>query len=410
MIATVARLRPGVPSTLNAFCTTDYPKGSSPRLQGFPNYQKNMLRASFYEGTLASFRKLNTTTSTQSAFPWTSKNYSSSYFNYYFDEREQHNYQLYSKVPKDDFTIISTYFSTIDDKCSRLFVVDNGVLHYSLITTYVVQDPAIIVFDLPSNACTNRNYPVLRRIVIPTHLYKIAAGWVYITLDYQPKGSCDDLFLYIANLFDYSLIVYDYKRGEFSPIVFADPSMEPVIAESDYNFSPELSWKYFLGIVNVVLGRQDKDGYRNAYYGPGSSFAEYSVSTKILKNFKKPYNPNDFHLLGYRGCNSQTYTQVIDRSLDVIYFTRINSYKGVSCWNMKEPINPDNIGVVFESEELHYISSMFLDQDGYLWFHTSHLPYMFLTVAPLNISDVNSKTFRVKSSEAIKGTICDKRT
>ncbi|GAB0094204.1 hypothetical protein DMENIID0001_094590 [Sergentomyia squamirostris] len=398
MIVTVARIRPGVPSTLNAFCTTDYPKRSSPRLWGFPNYQKNMLRASFYKETLDSSR-IDITTS-QSSLPSTSNDSSSGYSNFFFDERER-------KVdPKDDFTIISIYHVTIDDRCSRLFVVDTGVLHYSLTTTYVVQDPAIIVFDLPSNACTNRNYRVLRRIVIPSHLYKTAAGWVYITLDYQPKGSCNDLFLYITNLFDSSLIVYDYKRGEFSPIVFADPSMKPIMAESLLDFSEEYKWQIPIGIINVVLGWLDRSGNRNAYYAPGASFGEYAVSTKVLKDFTKPYDSKTFRFLGYRGCNSQTYTQAIDRSKGVIYFLEYNS-KSIKCWNICRRLTPDNIGVIFDSKELDFLSSIFLDEDGYLWFHSSHLPFMFLSSDPLNISDVNSKTFRVKSSEVIQDTICD---
>uniref|UniRef100_A0A1B0DIC1 Uncharacterized protein n=1 Tax=Phlebotomus papatasi TaxID=29031 RepID=A0A1B0DIC1_PHLPP len=48
MIAAVGRIRPGVPSTLNAFCVADYDKGTSPYLWGFPDYEKNTLKAEFY--------------------------------------------------------------------------------------------------------------------------------------------------------------------------------------------------------------------------------------------------------------------------------------------------------------------------------------------------------------------------
>ncbi|GAB0094202.1 Six-bladed beta-propeller, TolB-like [Sergentomyia squamirostris] len=398
MIATVSRLRSGVPSTLNAFCTTDYPKGSSPKLWGFPSYERNMIKESFYENTLDGSRSLDTAP----------RNYSAAYYDFFFKD-ESDVRKLPSRKPyhpKEDYTIISTYHPAIDDRCSRLFILDTGLLHYSATVSYVVQDPAIIVFELPSNACKNRKFPVVRRVEIPSHLYTTAVGLLYITLDFQHKGTCNDLFLYITNLFDYTVIVYDYKLGKFSPKVFAAPTMKPILAESTFYFK-DYQLQIPAGITDVVLGWLDKEGNRNAYFAPLSSIGEYSVSTKTFKDFKEPYNPKDFRIIGYRGCNSQTYIQVIDRSIGVIYFGEVNS-KRVRCWNICKRLTSDNLGVVFESEKLHFISSMILDADGYLWFITDQLPVIFLTTDLLNVTEVNSRTFRVKSSEAVRGTVCDK--
>uniref|UniRef100_A0A1B0DQX9 Uncharacterized protein n=1 Tax=Phlebotomus papatasi TaxID=29031 RepID=A0A1B0DQX9_PHLPP len=106
MITTVGRLRPGVPSTLNAFCVAEYNQGTSPHLWGFPDYEKNTLKEEFYAGGDQS-RKFNK-----------QDKYSTNYHNYY----QNNNY--------NDFSIISVYHPIADDRCNRLFAVDTGLLRY----------------------------------------------------------------------------------------------------------------------------------------------------------------------------------------------------------------------------------------------------------------------------------------
>uniref|UniRef100_A0A1B0D644 Uncharacterized protein n=1 Tax=Phlebotomus papatasi TaxID=29031 RepID=A0A1B0D644_PHLPP len=50
MLITVSRLRPGIPSSLAAFCVSDYELGSSPKIWGFPNYEINALKESDFDG------------------------------------------------------------------------------------------------------------------------------------------------------------------------------------------------------------------------------------------------------------------------------------------------------------------------------------------------------------------------
>ncbi|XP_059611836.1 L-dopachrome tautomerase yellow-f-like [Phlebotomus argentipes] len=381
MIATVGRLRPGVPSNLNAFCTSDYDEGTSPHLWGFPNYARNTLKASFYNQG----RRLNSLR----------KNYYPSYFN--------HIYADY--IREHDYTIVSVYYPHIDERCNRLFVLDTGYLHYSPTQNYDVQNPALLVYDLPLNGCRSRNFPLIRRVEIPNHLWTFKMGLDFISFDYQPKGSCEDLIVYISNVLDNSLVVYDYKRGDFW--TFADESMKPILSESILFFK---TFTYFipLGITNVVLGYPDKNGDRNLYYSPGSSVTEYIVSTKLLKDKKASYkyNREDFTLIGYRGCGSEAYRQVFDPETGVIFFGESNSHR-ISCWNTRLPFNPDTIGVVFESDLLLFPSELFLDSEGFLWFLTNQLPLMFNSADILDTTEINSRLFRVKASEAVKGTICD---
>ncbi|XP_055699437.1 L-dopachrome tautomerase yellow-f2-like [Phlebotomus papatasi] len=229
----------------------------------------------------------------------------------------------------------------------------------------------------------------------------------FCVADYDPgTSSCDDVFLYITNIFDSNIIVYDYKKGDFWS--FSDPSMKPIVAESALTFKG-VTYGVPVGVVNVALGWPDKHGYRNAYYAPGSSLAEYIVSTKVLQDSKRAsykYNPNDFTLIGYRGCNSTNLKQIFDLSTGVIFFGEIDSER-VRCWNTQLPLNPDTIGVIYESDESVFIPTLSLDSKGYLWFLTNQMPITFNSDGVLDISEVNSRVYRVKASEAIKGTVCD---
>lgn len=400
MLTSVGRLRPGVPSTLNAFCVAHYEKGNSPHLWGFPNYEKNTLNASFYGEFSFDIRKL----------PTEDRKYSAGYYNHFFVGLNQtdpkgKNYKDIRKL--EEFSIINTYRPIIDNHCNRLFIIDTGVLRYGPSLIYDVQDPAIVVFDLPSNGCDRREFPLIRRVEIPKYLWNDPSGFSFITLDYSKRGSCEDLHLYIANLFDHSLTVYDYKRGSFWS--FKDLSMRPILAESSLIFHPKIQYEVQLGITDVVLGWPDKADNRNAYYSPGSSTSEYVVSTKLLKNPRRAYrnNSDEFNLIGFRGCDTQNFHQTIDPSTGVIFFGQMQSKK-ILCWNTQRHFNPDTIGVIYESDALQFVSEINVDAEGYLWFHSSHLPLIYITDdKQLNINDINSRTFRVKASEAIEGTVCD---
>uniref|UniRef100_A0A1B0DQX8 Uncharacterized protein n=1 Tax=Phlebotomus papatasi TaxID=29031 RepID=A0A1B0DQX8_PHLPP len=384
MVTSVARLRPGVPSAINAFCVADYDQGTSPYLWGFPDYEKNTLKEEFYAGGDQS-RKLNK-----------QDKYSENYYNDYQDKYY------------NDFSIISSYHPIVDDRCNRLFALDTGALYYGPNgPIYYVQNPSLIVFELPPHGCDTRYFPLSRRVEFPNHLWEDPIGFLYIALDYQPKGSCDDLFLYITNVFDARVIVYDYKRGDFW--YFADPSFRPYMAEAYMVFNKNFEYYFPIAVTNLALGWQDKDGDRNAYYGPEASFAEYVVSTKLLKNSKKApykYKPGEFELIGYRGCRSQTCRQFFDLSSGVLFFAEIQSNR-VRCWNTQLPLNPDTIGVVMESDVLQYVSEIFVDPEGFLWFHSCQLPLLFHSEIPLDITKKTSRSFRVRATDAIKGTVCD---
>ncbi|GAB0093503.1 hypothetical protein DMENIID0001_086520 [Sergentomyia squamirostris] len=401
MIVAMGRLRSGIPATLAAFCTSDYPMGSTPAIWGFPDYQKNTLKASFYEQSQNYYRNLETTNPVK---------YSPGYYQYFFgniQEEEQDDTRKLSHIqrPLEDFNIISVYYPNVDDQCNRLYIIDTGFLYYGPSYQYSVQNPAIIVFDLQPNCCQTRNFPLIRRVEIPNNLWKNPVGFQYITPDYQGKD-CDDVYLYITNCYDNNIIVYDYKREKFWS--FTDPSMNPVIAESRMVYKNDIYYDLPIGIINVALGWPDKHGNKIAYYAPGASFGEYAVSTKVLKDSRRSYKKNygDFFMLGYRGCNTQGFKQTFDPNTGVIFFAQMQSKK-ILCWNVRNPLNADTVGVVYESENLLFVTDIFIDSDNYLWFHSNAVPIYYLSDKPLDLTEINARSFRVNAFDSIRGTVCD---
>ncbi|GAB0094210.1 hypothetical protein DMENIID0001_094660 [Sergentomyia squamirostris] len=398
MLATVGRFFPGVPSSLNAFCGKDVPAGTSAKLWGFPDYRKNAPKATYF-----SVPPHDDSWSVNN----TQKRYAVGHLSHYYTH--QYNTGLRNSFynPLEDINIVSVYRTTLDDRCNRVFAVDSGVLHYSFHEIYDVQKPSLLVFDIPDNGCITKKFPVLRKVEIPDHLWKNPVGFVYVTVDYQPKTSCDDVIVYITNILDNSVVAYDYQTGDFWNI--KHHTMNPVFHESTMDFDGQHTYDFPYGISNVVLGFPDVYGNRVAFFSPVSSSAEYAVSTRVFKNAKDPsykFTPKDFTFVGHRGCGTQAFRQVLDLTTGVMFFGDMQ-LKKIRCWNTQQALSPDTVGVVYESELIQSISDMNLDSNGDLWFHTSHLPLDYLIRRPLNTTIVNSRSFKINAAEVIRGTVCD---
>ncbi|XP_055680095.1 L-dopachrome tautomerase yellow-f2-like [Lutzomyia longipalpis] len=414
MFAVLARIRPGVPATIAAFCLSEHKIGSSPKLWAFPNFVIQTLRTSdFYGQSFRSnarrFTKKPIYNQGINFYDWNSQyggNYPSHHYLYqkpiYSDPST-----LYSQATARDFRIISTYQVVVDEKCNRAFFLDTGMVLYANVSS-IIQNPALVVYDLPVDGCETRNFRLIRRIEFPDKLAKMGPfSYYYMTLDFQ-SNQCDDLFIYIGNFFEYFLVVLDYKKNEFW--YFNDnPTFRAVTAESHFIYDKTLNFVMESGIYSVFLDYPDKSGDRTAYYVDGGSTVQYAVSTKVLKNKKKSpqnYNKNDFKLIGHRGCNTQTAATVVDYTYGVVFYAELQS-KRITCWNMRKPLNPDNIGVVFESEKLSFPFSIIIDSSGYLWFNSGNLVYLYFTTKGIDINKTNMYYFRIKVSDAIRGTVCE---
>ncbi|XP_055680100.1 L-dopachrome tautomerase yellow-f2-like [Lutzomyia longipalpis] len=399
MILVLLRVRPGVPTSLAAFCVNENPPGSSPKVWGFPSYQINALEAGDF---------VRATEEELGGNVW---NKPGSSYNY-FSNSQLPSYgeplSLTIQPPKAVQRIVSVFQITIDERCNRVFFMDNGQVQFYRNATYAVQKSALWVMELPSNGCETRSFPIIRRSELPVRIAeKGSYGFTHIALDYKNVISCESLHLYIANtLFNY-LLVYDYQNDDFW--AFDHPTFHPVVAESSFIYDGFLDYSMKMGLFSISLGYQDENGDRTAYYTPIAGTAQYSVSTKVLKDKRKTsliYNPDDFKITGYLGCKHQPLKTAIDYTYRVIFYADAQTNQ-IRCWNYNTPLNPDNIGVIFEPTKFIFSTQIFIDSRGYLWLLSSPLPVTYSSDFPLNLHEVNSIIYRVKVSDAVRGTICD---
>ncbi|XP_055680106.1 L-dopachrome tautomerase yellow-f-like [Lutzomyia longipalpis] len=397
VLVTILRVRPGVPITVGAFCAKNYEFGSSPKIWGFPNYGLNTLQDSdFVKGPLEKYKGDNIPNPIRQ------------------DHNQVHHIPTYYKptiFPNSEQSnldrIISVVYITIDDKCNRVFFMDNGQFNYFRNTTYFVRKPTLVAIDLPMNGCETKDFLTIRRSEFSNRIAAYGSdGFVSPVIDYYPSGKCDEPFVYIPNAFFSNLFVYDYKKDDFW--VFEHKTFLPVISESYFIFDKTIKYQAEFGIYALALGFADKYGNRDVYYAPMASTAQYSVSTKILKDRRKfpmNFHYDDFHIMGYKGDHHQVVSMAVDYKYGILFFGEVQSQQ-IRCWNMNKPLNPDNIGVIFESEKLLVGFEVMIDSEGYLWCTTNQIAVNYLTETYLDHGKVNTQVFRLKISDAIQGTVC----
>ncbi|XP_055680108.1 L-dopachrome tautomerase yellow-f2-like [Lutzomyia longipalpis] len=396
MLVVIVRARPGVPVALGAFCAKEYESGSSPKIWGFPNYEVNTLPdKSFSAAPLEDDKKGELLTFGEQGLPY------------------GHNLPIYYEPSpaigsQELDKLVTLYYVTIDDKCNRVFFVDIGVVNYYRNTTYYVQNPALVAIDLPTNGCDSRDFPTNRRAEFPPN---IAArgndGYGSVVLDYQASGECDDLFLYIPNAFYDFLLVYDYKNDKFWNV--NHETFHPVLPESFFIFDKTFPFQAPFGIYPITLGQSDENGDRKFYYAPMASLNLFSVPTNILKDSTKSpdkYGEDDFKLVGQKESHHQSTSVVIDHNTGVMFFGGTESNQ-ILCWNTKKPFKPENIEVIYESENLLVAYDVKIDAENNLWFISNHIPVIFFSDNALDLNEINTRVFRVKVADAIKGTVCE---
>ncbi|XP_059622530.1 L-dopachrome tautomerase yellow-f2-like [Phlebotomus argentipes] len=379
MFVAISRLREGVPSTLNAFCADDYAPGSSPVLWAFPDYKTNTLHPEDFSQGARSVKE-------PPEEP--------------VDEfRHKRPLGSYSQ---SNYRIISVYHPIVDNECDRLFILDTGIMRNTDDTTYFVQRPALLVYDLSRYVCSSGNVQLIKRVELPESVWKNSLGFDYPTADYQYKGTCDDLFVYMNNIFDNSIVVLDYAKNDFW--MFANhSSFVPVPSESQVLDNYQLNY----GTMNVEVGWPDKKGNKIAYYAPGASTAEYATTTKVLKNRRMTHTYGaEFRIVGYEGCKGSIHRQFFDKNCGVMFFAHMASGQ-VTCWNVGKPFNPNNLGVILQTDPQEVFSEVYVDSEGYLWMHSCHIHQLLGSTEPLDLTQVNSRIRKFRVLDAIQGTVCD---
>lgn len=259
-----------------------------------------------------------------------------------------------SPIYCDSMERLISVYEPVMDKCGRLWIIDTGVLEYSS-GDVVLKRPQLWTFDVKQGPWNSK---LIRRFDFAKDVLKDGTGLTGLTVDIL-NGNCEDTFVYIPNHVDNRIVVYDFFKDDawyFEHYSFAGDS-----AESDFIHSGFAS-KFIGGISTIALGpkeRRSRGYYRTLYYTAASSTGEYSMSTRELRSKKNSPNVRNVKLVGYRGKDSQSMSQVFDEENNVLFFAESQTGR-IRCWNINNPLRPGNIGTVFKSPNFIYGSKIFV--------------------------------------------------
>ncbi|GAB0095599.1 hypothetical protein DMENIID0001_109960 [Sergentomyia squamirostris] len=306
--------------------------------------------------------------------------------------------------PTTEERIVSVWHPVIDNVCDRVWILDTGSLNYPEGDIYV-NPTTIWVIDIPLNKkCGVGPYKVRKRYEVPRTVVSVSVGITYVILDYKKDGTCDDVFAYFANTIAFNINVYDFKNDRSWS--FRDHfTFLPVVKTSSYELEGE-RFTEELGVFSLALGWRDAKGYRIAYYTSPTSTQRFAVSTEVLQQENLAptnYNPDDFRIVGNRGCDAQAVVHEFDPRTGVIFYGDRNDHS-VRCWNVRTPATPDYVDVVYHSLDIALVHEIFIDSQRYLWFLSNRDPFFFKYGN--NIDEINVRLFRVHVDEAIAGTLC----
>lgn len=163
------------------------------------------------------------------------------------------------------------------------------------------------------------------------------------------------------------------------------------------------------GIFGMALGHlQDDFQTRDIYFHTLIGSKEFSVSNRILQNesYSSSTDPvyEEFKIIGDRGPNGHSTTEVFDPNTNVIYFTQV-SKDGIGCWNINTPLH-QNTSPLIDSDPIKMVMpvDIKLDDDGFIWLISNRMPQFILK--KLNYEDFNYRVLSGKASDLIQDTVC----
>ncbi|GAB0095038.1 hypothetical protein DMENIID0001_103670 [Sergentomyia squamirostris] len=305
-------------------------------------------------------------------------------------------HKLGSSPPLSPFTgrptkqLVNVFTTVIDDcKEPRLWMMDVDQVEYEDHEgKYENRSVNIVAFALEEP-----DYPEIVRFEVPNDLVVEPLSFGGFTVDVlNPDSGCDQTYLYITNIDESSMYVFDYKKKEIRK--FSHESFKP--DGSSYH------QRHKFGLFAVALGHRDENGNRPAYYIPGRSTKLWMINTKILKDANFEFNPS---LIGDRGPNTEAETMAFDPDTKVLFFGESNSGR-ISCWNTKKPFNVENTDVVNKNENMIFITALFVDVKGDLWF-MAYTDNPLIDAAKIPSEDPQFRIMKMNSKSAIKGTKCE---
>ncbi|CAH2037585.1 unnamed protein product, partial [Iphiclides podalirius] len=291
---------------------------------------------------------------------------------------------------------LTSVFRVNADHCGRLWVLDSGQIN-AQDNPEQVCPPSVVVFDLRTDTMIAR-YPIPDEYVLQDSLFS------NIIVDSRFKD-CSDLHLYIADTWRFGLLVFresDQRFWRFSHHLFyPDP------LASNYTLHG-MNFQWADGIFGLALTPVDYHRERILYFHSMSSYREFYVSTKVLR---EPSRVNDsateFNLVGEsRGLFGQSSASAIDRR--GVMFYGLVTRDSIGCWDTRKPYSRGTTGIVaMNTETIVFPNDIKIDQEERqsVWVISNRLP-MF-QAGTLSEEDYNFRIMYVDTMAAVQNTVCD---
>ncbi|CAH1100623.1 unnamed protein product [Psylliodes chrysocephalus] len=283
------------------------------------------------------------------------------------------------------------------DNCGRLWVMDTGKTNILNSSSPVVK-PKLLIFNLNTDK-------LIRSYTIPDD--QLHEDNFFANIAVEESDDCDNNFAYLADLGQPALVVYDFKNNKSWMFKHHYFNIDPLAGNMKL---AGLSFQWKDGIFGLSLSDKDAEGYSTLYFHPMTSFNEFNVSTKVLKNETLSKNPQEakdfFKLLGTRGQRSQSGASFLHKKTGVLFYSLVQ-LNAVLCWRTSlSNYTMESQGRVFMNDEVMvFPNDIKVDANDILWVLTDKLP-IFLYDYP-NFREYNFHIINATVKEAIKGTPCD---
>ncbi|XP_008543960.1 protein yellow [Microplitis demolitor] len=291
--------------------------------------------------------------------------------------------------------ITSVYRIKIDE-CGRLWVLDTGRLLEER------KCPAqLFIFDLTTDR-------LISRYQFPDNVMKSES--LLITPVVDIRGQCSNTFVYIADVSEFQLIVYDHKNKQSWNI--QNNLFYPYPEYGRFTIAGE-SFDLMDGIFGMTLGPLATTGDRILYFHSLASVVESYVPTSIIRNstlfLNDPGNePDSFKPFPQRR-STQSGPEAMNN--DGILFYGSMSDTAIRCWNSKNypEFGGSNVDIaVANSKTLQFISGLKIvkmnSSKEQIWVITGR--FQKLMSNTLNSAETNFRIQAAYVEDLISGTKC----
>ncbi|KAL6440479.1 hypothetical protein ACFW04_003182 [Cataglyphis niger] len=288
---------------------------------------------------------------------------------------------------------LTTVYRIHADACDRLWVLDTGTIGIGE-TNMQACPYTLNVFDLKTDKIIRQYRLRPEDINQNTFIANIAVD--------LGKNSCEDAFAYMSDELGYGLIVYSWQQNTSWRITHSYFMPDPLAG--DYNIGGlNFQWGEE-GIFGMSLTPIKSDGYRTLFFHPLSSYREFAVSTRILRDQQLSQNSyHEFQVLPSRGPLSHCTASVMDEN--GLQFFNLIDQNAVGCWNSMLPYTPINQAVIARHDEAMIFPADIKVKHDLLWIISDRMPIFLLST--LNYTDVNFRILTTPVQAAIARTVCD---